>query len=71
MHVPFVDLCMRISTPTHTLSPPQHTHTQGGPPTIGDIFEVSVETEKGACEKLQIFDTPGSVRLFDVVNGML
>lgn len=34
---------------------------QGGLPTLGDIYEVSLETEKGIVERLQIFDTPGSV----------
>ncbi len=34
---------------------------QGGLPTIGDIYEVGLETEKGIVERLQIFDTPGSV----------
>ena len=34
---------------------------QGGLPTIGDIYEVGLETEKGLVERLQIFDTPGSV----------
>ena len=36
-------------------------HLQGGLPTIGDIYEVGLETEKGIVERLQIFDTPGSV----------
>ncbi len=30
---------------------------------MGDIYEVTVETEKATNEKLQIFDTPGSVRV--------
>ena len=34
---------------------------QGGLSTIGDIYEVGLETEKGIVERLQIFDTPGSV----------
>ena len=34
---------------------------QGGLPTTGDIYEVALETEKGIVERLQIFDTPGSV----------
>jgi hypothetical protein len=34
---------------------------QGGLPTSGDIYEVGLETEKGIVERLQIFDTPGSV----------
>lgn len=36
---------------------------QDGLPTIGDIYEVALETEKGVVERLQIFDTPGSVSL--------
>ena len=36
-------------------------HVQGRLPTIGDIYEVGLETEKGIVERLQIFDTPGSV----------
>ena len=36
---------------------------QDGVPTIGDIYEVALETEKGVVERLQIFDTPGSVSL--------
>ena len=35
--------------------------SQGGLPTIGDIYDIVVETEKGSNERLQIFDTPGSV----------
>lgn len=35
---------------------------QGGLPTLGDVYEATVETEKGPSEKLHIFDTPGSVR---------
>lgn len=38
-----------------------HVVGHGGRPTIGDIYEVSIETEKGTNEKLQIFDTPGSL----------
>ena len=37
--------------------------TQGGLPTLGDVYEATIETEKGPSEKLHIFDTPGSVRL--------
>ena len=34
---------------------------QSGLPTLGDVYEATVETEKGSSEKLHIFDTPGSV----------
>ena len=34
---------------------------QSGLPTLGDVYEATVETEKGPYEKLHIFDTPGSV----------
>ena len=32
--------------------------------TLGDVYEVLVETESGNTEKLQIFDTPGDVSVF-------
>ena len=34
---------------------------QGGLPTIGDIYDIVLETEKGTHERIQIFDTPGWV----------
>ncbi len=34
---------------------------QEGLPTIGDIYDVCIETDKGVSEKLQVFDTPGDV----------
>ena len=41
---------------------------QGGLSTIGDIYEVGLETEKSVVERLQIFDTPGSVS--EILNIM-
>lgn len=41
---------------------------QGGLSTIGDIYEVGLETEKSVVERLQIFDTPGSVS--EILNMM-
>ncbi|CAI8037071.1 NF-kappa-B inhibitor-interacting Ras-like protein 2 [Geodia barretti] len=38
-----------------------HVIGQSGLPTLGDVYEATVETEKGPYEKLHIFDTPGSL----------
>jgi NF-kappa-B inhibitor-interacting Ras-like protein len=38
-----------------------HVIGQGGLPTLGDVYEATIETEKGPSEKLHIFDTPGSL----------
>lgn len=40
---------------------------QSGLPTLGDVYEATVETEKGPYEKLHIFDTPGSVSSHELV----
>ena len=44
--------------------------TQSGPPTVGDIYEVCIETEKGTTEKLQIYDSSGSVSDANVIIFM-
>lgn len=36
-----------------------HVIGQGGLPTVGDIYDIVLETEKGTHERIQIFDTPG------------
>lgn len=41
---------------------------QGGVPTLGDIYDIVLETEKGTHERLQIFDTPGSVKGLHFTN---
>lgn len=42
-----------------------HVIGQNGIPTIADIYDIVVETEKGVHERLQIFDTAGSLFLKD------
>ena len=49
---------LSLSLSLRSLSTDRH---QSGLPTLGDVYEATVETEKGPYEKLHIFDTPGSV----------
>ena len=34
---------------------------QGGPETLGDVYEVVIEVDSNCMERIQIYDTPGNV----------
>ena len=62
---PVIHLAMSITVLALTLNTCTRTHArpyaQRGLPTVGDTYEVCVETDKGTPEKLFIYDTPGQV----------